>query len=182
MASLKMDELLVTWLNSEGAYESIMSMIKQHKQNTGNFMPNVSPKIQASGGSINPNNNYGNNNNYLPPLSPLKMQGNSNVHANQLLQAGGKGKGFHIGNGSDYHVDVTIPLNSGGRGRGKALPGDALEVRDRDILQVFSSIGDGMGNRHNAFLRVDDFGRLVTKPLCGLPTFFTAPLIVFYSG
>ena len=150
MSALKMDELLVTWLNNDGVYESIVSMIEQCKHD--NLTDVALGKGHGNGRPVSGS--------YLPPLSPMKF--------NQGVIASSKGKGGE--------QNVTIPLNTGGRGRGKAVPEDALEVREKFIFQAFTSIRGARVSPHEIYLRIDEFGRLITKPLCGLPTFFTSPL------
>ena len=154
MSALKMDELLVTWLNNDGVYESIMSMIEQYKHDNLHGGASMT-KGHGKSGAVNVTTG-----NYLPPLSPMKLnQGSNPVNADR---ADGQ--------------SIEIPLNTGGRGRGKALLEDSLELREQDIIQAFSSVRGARVSPHEMYLRLDEFGRLITKPLCGLPTFFTVPL------
>lgn len=67
----------------------------------------------------------------------------------------------------------------GGRGRGRPIAADALELRMRDIGAMFDPQESSGG------LRVNDFVH-VTKVLCGFPSFFNVPLferiLSFRSG
>eukprot|EP00814_Leptocylindrus_danicus_P001234 CAMPEP_0116032538 /NCGR_PEP_ID=MMETSP0321-20121206/18231_1 /TAXON_ID=163516 /ORGANISM="Leptocylindrus danicus var. danicus, Strain B650" /LENGTH=536 /DNA_ID=CAMNT_0003507997 /DNA_START=18 /DNA_END=1628 /DNA_ORIENTATION=+ len=60
MAALKMDELFVTWLSTEGVYESVMSLIEQHKDSKSN---------RSGAGSMRSKD--------TPPLSPAHSNKNS---------------------------------------------------------------------------------------------------------
>jgi len=185
MAALKMDELLVTWLNSEGVYESIMSFIEQEIRNdssssaTASVLNSTGANVISSSGSGKaassgrPVGGSSNSSvNYLPPLSPYKVNSSNNalIGSNTIINSSTDSSNKKI------ITHVMIPRNMGGRGRGKPSQEDVYELREKEIVHAFSSVrGSASMSAGQIYLRVEEFEH-VTKDLCGFPTFFTVPL------
>lgn len=104
-----MDELFVTWLGTEGVYESVMSLIEQHKDNKTNR--------SSSGVSVNGSNMRSKD---TPPLSPAQSNKNSPLMDNKK-------------------ISIIIPRNEGGRGRGRASLDDSFGAREKDIIDAFEN-------------------------------------------
>ena len=69
-ASIKMDELLSSWLGSETIYENVMRIIEQQKETANNNRAASPTKDGAGAGASASTSTADDNNDGRPPLSP----------------------------------------------------------------------------------------------------------------
>mmetsp|Transcript_1783 Transcript_1783/g.1998 ORF Transcript_1783/g.1998 Transcript_1783/m.1998 type:complete len:670 (-) Transcript_1783:236-2245(-) len=199
-ASIKMDELLVTWLSSDNVYENVLNLIETYRQtasqpnNKSNTSPPSSPSRARKGGAIDDDEKDSSSISaaqkskdvtippfYRPPGSlvngkkakPLRRSRSDSFDSDQSWD------GVYSADGNDDYSQSTSHSNNSNTDSKKSKSNNNtasnLSIKEQ-VKKTFDESGKPMElNKNSKYLTIDNFVK-ITKDICTFPTFFNRPL------